>query len=68
MRIILEATEDQQGRKPEETYPRVTIEIPSDELSIGEILEHLVSPALEAYGYAADAIDDALQGKEEKGS
>lgn len=68
MRIIIEPSEDQSCRPAEEQYARVTIEVPNDDVALGDVLEHLVSPALEAYGYAADAIDEALSGKEKKDS
>jgi len=51
MRITFEPTGEQRGRSVEATHPKVTIEHPSDDLSLDNMRE-LIDQALRAFGYA----------------
>jgi hypothetical protein len=50
MKITIEPTEDH-GRKIEMQNPKVEIWIPGDDHTLEEVVEHLVVPALKAFGY-----------------
>lgn len=59
MRLTLEGT-DQRERSARETSPRVSVELPHDDLTVDEVLECLVCPALLAAGYAESNVAVAL--------
>jgi hypothetical protein len=50
MKITIEPTENH-GRKIELQNPQVEIWIPGDDHTLEEVVEHLVVPALRAFGY-----------------
>jgi hypothetical protein len=37
-------------------YPRVEIELPNDDLELGDLIDYLIVPALRAVGYAEETI------------
>jgi hypothetical protein len=37
-------------------YPRVEIELPNDDIELGDLIDYLIIPALRAFGYAEAAI------------
>ena len=41
-------------------FPVVTIEIPEDSMTISEVFDCIIIPALKAYGFDASAIDNYL--------
>ena len=51
MKITIEPTKNQDGEKPDMKYPIVTISLPDDDLNLDDVLEMLVNPALQAFGY-----------------
>ena len=50
MKITIEPTANH-GRKIEMKNPKVEIWIPGDDHTLEEVVEHLVVPALRAFGY-----------------
>jgi len=50
MKITIEPTEDH-GRKIERQSPKVELWVAGDHHSLEEVIEHLVAPALRAFGY-----------------
>ena len=63
MKITIEPTKNQDGKKPDMKYPIVTISLPDDDLDLDDVLEMLVNPALHAFGYWHANV---IQHKEEK--
>jgi len=53
MKITIEPTENQ-GHEIELHNPKVEVWIPGDEHSLHEVIEHIVTPALRAFGYRVD--------------
>lgn len=48
MKITLEPTHE--GKDPGNPNPKVTLEIPGDHWNLGEIMENLIEPLLNAWG------------------
>ena len=42
------------------TFPVVTVEIPEDHMTISEVFDCIIIPALQAYGFHSSAIDNYL--------
>ena len=59
MKIALQPTES--PHSPNDTSPTVVIDLPFDDLTIDEVMEHLIKPALISYGYLPESIEDFLQ-------
>ena len=57
MKITIEPTNDQSNEKPNMKYPVVTILVPDDDLTLPDVLEILVEPALRAFGYGYARIE-----------
>jgi len=55
MRITLKPT--QHPESVEATHPTITIEIPFDHLTMHQMLEQLVVPALKGVGFCDETID-----------
>ena len=55
MRITIQPTHEPESI--DTTNPTVTLEIPFDHLTMQQILEQLVVPALKAMGFHKDTID-----------
>jgi hypothetical protein len=53
MKITIEPTANH-GRKMEMQSPKVEIWIPGDDHTLEEVVEHIVTPALRAFGYRVD--------------
>ncbi len=51
MRITIEPTQNQDDAKPGHKYPKVVMTMPDDDLDLTDVLECLVTPALNAFGY-----------------
>jgi hypothetical protein len=43
-------------------YPRVSVEVPTDDMSIDQVIEWLVQPALLGCGYAQTLVDSIRYG------
>lgn len=58
MKITLQPSEDQTG----EEYPHatITIEIPGDDIEIVSVIDYLIRPALMAWGFHHDTINEYL--------
>lgn len=52
MKITIEPTSNQDDAKPDMKYPTVTISLPDDDLNLDDVLEMLVNPALQGFGYS----------------
>lgn len=59
MRLILEGT-DTTEKPANQTQPSVTVELPGDELTVREVVDFLVRPALLAAGYAEGSVNEVL--------
>lgn len=59
MKIALQPTES--PFSPSETSPTVVIDLPFDDLTIDEVMEHLIKPALISYGYLPESIEEYLR-------
>jgi len=57
MKITIEPTKDQSDEKPNMKYPVVTISVPDDDLTLPDVLEMLVEPALRAFGFGYAMIE-----------
>ena len=51
MRITIEPTQNQDGLSVGEKHTVVTITLPDDDLSLPDVLDYLITPALVAFGY-----------------
>jgi len=58
MKLILEPTSPKEPGQAR--HPRVTIEVESDDLSISEAFEDVVIPALTAWGFHTETIEQYL--------
>lgn len=58
MKITLEPTENQK----EDKYPhsKIMIEHPCDDLTLDEVMDSLIKPALIAYSYSEETVDKFL--------
>ena len=63
MKITIEPTSNQDDAKPDMKYPIVTISLPDDDLNLDDVLETLINPALQAFGYG---FANVINHKEEK--
>lgn len=57
MKITIEPTMDQSKQKPNMKHPIVSICVPDDDLTLPDVLEILVEPALRAFGYGYAKIE-----------
>jgi hypothetical protein len=57
MKITIEPTKNQSNEKPNMKHPVVTILVPDDDLTLPDVLEMLVEPALRAFGYGYASIE-----------
>jgi hypothetical protein len=61
MKITLEPTELDQS--PQNLHPKVTVETCYDDITIDEIMENLIIPALLGIGFQKETIDKYLGNK-----
>jgi len=57
MKITLQSTVEN-NKTIEPTNPMVSIDIPFDDLTISEVVEYLIKPALLGYGFMNETIED----------
>ena len=55
MKITLEPTELDQS--PQNVHPKVTIETCYDDMTMGEVIDSLLIPALLSWGFDKEAVD-----------
>jgi hypothetical protein len=62
MRITIEPTQEQEPdcRCPDCLHPKVSIEVDSDDMTVFDVVELLVKPAIVACGYSEEATKDAF--------
>ena len=66
MKITLEPTNNYQPQPYSKSssvdtiFPVVTVEIPEDHMTISEVFDCVIIPALKAYGFDASTIDSYL--------
>lgn len=44
-----------------ELHPRVVVDLPNDEMDLADTLEHLVKPALMAWGYSEEQLEAVIR-------
>lgn len=62
MRLILEGTAPGE-RTANQTAPRVSVELPFDDLTAWDVVDLLVRPAMLAAGFAESSVREALRGE-----
>ena len=60
MKLTLQPSESQKGQPANCAYPLVSIDVTADDLTISEVFDELVIPALIAFGYAREIIDEYI--------
>lgn len=58
MKLTLQPSESQKGQPANCAYKLVSIDVTADGLTISEVFDELVIPALLAFGYMQESIDD----------
>jgi hypothetical protein len=56
MRLILEPTDHKEARRSGISHSRIIIERPSDDLTIVEMFDDVINPALMAWGYSPETV------------
>ena len=57
MKITIEPTEK---HEPGVNYPTVTMQLPGDDFMVDELLDELIKPALVAWGYSPELVEEAF--------
>lgn len=66
MKVIFAPTDPFNGEKPGDidrgcVGATVTVEVPLDDMNLGEVFEHLIGPALKGLGYFGDTVDSCVR-------
>lgn len=65
MKITIRPT-DKQLASPFCTHPTVTVEIPQDDLTMGEVIDNLIIPALLGMGFQQETIEEYFNGENDQ--
>jgi hypothetical protein len=60
MRLTLEPTATSEWLRPEHRNPRVIIEVDSDDLTMDEVVDTLLRPALLGWGFGEATVNEVL--------